>query len=177
MGVLHHDQNNSVFTDDHNCSWKNFDKVAVFSLFKICVIVTHISLICIFEFTANGIADNSKIWFRNYCNLLLQHFTLLLKNTLKEFVWRGINLFTLHTALHHCYCKSYYVYLKCLQVCLTVFLFVFEMSIYFIFSTNLQGLQLFYEIKLNLTKKSFLYRTIRCCCFKFINIIFYVGIL
>ena len=53
-----------------------------------------------------------KIWFRNYCNLLIQYFTLLLKNTLKEFVWRGINLFTLHKVLHHGYCKSYCFFKK-----------------------------------------------------------------
>ena len=63
----------------------------------------------------------SKIWFRNYCKLLLQYFTFLLNNTLKEFVWRGIYLFNLHNVLHNGYCKSYYVFLKSLQFSLTVF--------------------------------------------------------
>ena len=142
----------------------------MFPLFKIFRIITNVFHVCIFEFTAYRIADNSKIWFRNDCDLLLQYFTLLLTNTLKDIVWRVINLFTLQNVLHHGYCKRYYVYLKCLQVLLTASLFAFEMSIYFIFSTTLQDLSWFIwnQTKLN-QKKPVSSGEMCCCCFKFIN--------
>ena len=142
----------------------------MFPLFKIFRIIKKVFYVCIFEFTAYRIADNSKIRFRNHCDLLLQYFTLLLTNTLKDIVWRAINLFTLQNVLHHGYCKRHYVYLKCLQVWLTASLFAFEMSIYFIFSTTLQDLSWFIwnQTKLN-QKKPVSSGEMCCCCFKFIN--------
>ena len=99
---LHHGLNH-VFTNHNSCSWY----ILMFSLCKMFIIITNIfHLFASFKFTAFVIADNSKIWFTNYCTLLLQYFKLLLKNTLTEFVWRVINLLNFYILLHHCIVKG-----------------------------------------------------------------------
>ena len=96
-------------------------------------------------------------------HLLLQNSKLLLKNDLKEFVLIGMNLFTIYILLNHYYCKNVkiHIYSKSLQAWLTVFLFVFEMSIYFTFSTISSVLSQYKCTKNNqiypsLTKKIFI---------------------
>ena len=58
-----------------------------------------ISCICIFEFTAYGIADNSKIWFKTYGNLIATVFYVVFKEYPEESILVE-RKYTIHSCNH-----------------------------------------------------------------------------
>ena len=116
----------------------DIDKVTMFSLFKIFIITTNIFHLIAFLILKLLIIQ--KKWFTNYCNSLVQYSKLFLKNTLKEFVLKGINQFTLSIFWVIAIVKGNVSVQFFLQFLLTVFIFVSKMSIYFVFSTTSHGL-------------------------------------